>query len=71
MLPYERLPGDTSSQRDQDEHRVYPGDGIAPLKSILRTMMDSGFAGALSLELFNREYWQQDPQTVPRRDWLR
>ncbi len=48
----------------KDEHRVYPGDGIAPLKSILKTMIDSGFAGALSLELFNREYWQQDPQTV-------
>ncbi len=48
----------------KDEHRVYPGDGIAPLKSILKTMIDSGFAGALSLELFNREYWQQDPQAV-------
>jgi sugar phosphate isomerase/epimerase len=48
----------------KDEHRVYPGDGIAPLGQIIRTMVDNGFSGSLSLELFNREYWQQDPQTV-------
>jgi 2-keto-myo-inositol isomerase len=48
----------------KDEHRVYPGDGIAPLGNILRTMVDNGFTGSLSLELFNREYWQQDPQHV-------
>ncbi len=48
----------------KDEHRVYPGDGVAPMRPILRTMLDNGFAGALSLELFNREYWSQDPNVV-------
>ncbi len=48
----------------KDEHRVYPGDGIAPVAKVLRTMLDNGFRGVLSLELFNRDYWQQDPNVV-------
>ncbi len=49
-----------------DAQRVYPGDGIAPLKDILRTLQTIGFRGMLSLELFNRLYWQQDALTVAR-----
>ena len=49
-----------------DAHRVYPGDGIAPLEEIVRTLREIGFRGMLSLELFNREYWKQDPRTVAR-----
>ncbi len=48
----------------KDEHRVYPGDGVAPMRHILRTMFENGFVGALSLELFNRDYWAQDPHVV-------
>lgn len=40
-----------------DSHRVYPGDGVAPFRQILRDLRDSGFRGYFSLELFNREYW--------------
>jgi 2-keto-myo-inositol isomerase len=40
-----------------DGNRVYPGDGVAPLRQILRDLRDNGFRGYLSLELFNREYW--------------
>lgn len=42
-----------------DSHRVYPGDGVAPLKLILGTLRDIGFRGWLSLELFNRSYWKR------------
>lgn len=49
-----------------DANRVYPGDGVAPLKQILRDLFATGFAGALSLELFNRSYWEQDALTVAR-----
>jgi 2-keto-myo-inositol isomerase len=49
-----------------DAQRVYPGDGVAPLDALFRTLRDIGFHGVLSLELFNREYWQQDPKTVAR-----
>lgn len=50
-----------------DAQRVYPGDGDAPLKEIVGQLRASGFAGVLSLELFNRDYWQQDPLDVAKR----
>jgi sugar phosphate isomerase/epimerase len=40
-----------------DGNRVYPGDGVAPLRQIFRDMRDNGFRGYFSLELFNKEYW--------------
>jgi 2-keto-myo-inositol isomerase len=49
-----------------DAHRVYPGDGVAPLRQFLRDLRALGFRGVLSLELFNREYWTQDALTVAR-----
>lgn len=49
-----------------DAHRVYPGDGVAPLGELLRTLYETGFRGMLSLELFNREYWQQPAEEVAR-----
>jgi sugar phosphate isomerase/epimerase len=42
-----------------DGQRIYPGDGLAPYGTILRAMRDNGFRGALSIELFNRDYWQK------------
>jgi sugar phosphate isomerase/epimerase len=49
-----------------DADRVFPGDGIAPLSLILSTLHATGFRGALSLELFNRNYWQRDAFDVAR-----
>jgi 2-keto-myo-inositol isomerase len=49
-----------------DAHRVYPGDGVAPLPALLRDLRRLGFGGVLSLEVFNREYWKQDALTVAR-----
>ncbi len=49
-----------------DADRVYPGDGVAPLGDLMRDLREIGFNGMLSLELFNREYWKQDPETVAR-----
>ena len=49
-----------------DADRVYPGDGIAPLAEIFRILQSIGFAGTLSLELFNADYYQQDARTVAK-----
>jgi sugar phosphate isomerase/epimerase len=57
-------PATPTRQEITDAHRVYPGDGVAPLKDILRDLHANGFRGMLSLELFNRLYWQQDAFTV-------
>jgi sugar phosphate isomerase/epimerase len=42
-----------------DSNRIYPGDGVAPLRQIFRDLRDNGFRGYLSLELFNRDYWSR------------
>ncbi len=47
-----------------DADRVYPGDGVAPLKQIFRDLRAIGYRGMLSLELFNRDYWQKDALAV-------
>ncbi len=60
-------PADPPREAITDADRVYPGDGVAPLGDILRTLYATGFRGALSLELFNRTYWQQDALAVARR----
>jgi 2-keto-myo-inositol isomerase len=48
----------------KDSDRVYPGDGVAPLAEVVRTLREIKFEGYLSIELFNPTYWQQDPLKV-------
>jgi 2-keto-myo-inositol isomerase len=43
----------------KDSDRVYPGDGIAPLSTILNTILATGATPVLSLELFNKSYWEK------------
>jgi len=59
-------PADPPRETITDAQRVYPGDGVAPLPSIVRDLHANGFRGVLSLELFNPEYSKQDPLTVAR-----
>jgi len=47
-----------------DADRVYPGNGIAPWPRIREILNSIGFNGVISLELFNRTYWKQDPKQV-------
>ncbi len=63
MNDYPGVPG-----RDlaNDSIRVYPGDGVAPLGQLLRILKETGFQGYLSVELFNRQYWEQDAALVAR-----
>lgn len=49
-----------------DSHRVYPGDGIAPLSDILNMIGGRGRSVVLSLELFNPTYWKQDALEVAK-----
>ena len=42
-----------------DAARIWPGDGIAPLKQILGILAGNHCDAMLSLELFNAEYWKQ------------
>ena len=65
VLHMNDYPADPPREKITDAHRVYPGDGVAPLRDILHTLRDIGFTGHLSLELFNESYWKQhDALTV-------
>jgi 2-keto-myo-inositol isomerase len=57
-------PGDPPREQLRDRHRLYPGDGVLPLKKLLADLKAIGYEGALSLELFRREHWDQDPSVV-------
>lgn len=59
-------PADPPREQMNDSHRIFPGDGVAPMDQILRDLYATGFRGALSLELFNRDYWAQDALTAAR-----
>jgi sugar phosphate isomerase/epimerase len=46
--------------------RIIPGDGVAPLNRMLRTLSDKGYSGPLSVELFLPKFQQGDPFEVGR-----
>jgi 2-keto-myo-inositol isomerase len=66
VLHMNDYPAKPDRQSITDADRVYPGDGVAPLTSILRDLHGIGFRGMLSLEVFNREYWKQEAIAVAR-----
>lgn len=44
--------------------RVIPGDGVAPLARILRKLVERGYSGPISVELFLPQFQQADPFTL-------
>ncbi len=59
-------PADPPRETINDSHRVYPGDGVGPIVELLRTFRKEGATPALSLELFNKSYWEQDALEVAK-----
>jgi sugar phosphate isomerase/epimerase len=49
-----------------DGDRIYAGDGEAPIKEIIKRLKPSEKPVILSLELFNKELWGQDPLKVAK-----
>ncbi len=59
-------PAEPSRDEISDKDRVFPGDGVCPLVPTIRQLIDHGFRGTFSLELFNPEYWKRDALDVAR-----
>ena len=57
-------PAHIPREEQSDADRVYPGDGAAPIPQILSDLRNMGGEKVLSLELFNRIYWEEDPFKV-------
>ena len=66
VFHFNDYPAEPPRAKLTDADRVYPGDGVAPLRTLLRDLAAGGFRVTLSLELFNRKLWNQDPLTVAR-----
>ena len=59
-------PSFPSQAMQQDCDRVMPGDGIVDLSLYCRLLKETGYNRWMSLELFNRDYWAQDPREVAK-----
>jgi 2-keto-myo-inositol isomerase len=49
-----------------DADRTYPGDGVAPIKRILQILGKREKPLVLSVEVFNKNYYAQDPLVVAK-----
>jgi sugar phosphate isomerase/epimerase len=49
-----------------DPDRIYPGDGVAPIKRILEILQHKEKPLVISVEVFNKNYYTQDPTLVAR-----
>lgn len=59
-------PSQPAREALKDADRVWPGDGIAPLREILQTFVDNRSRVWLSVELFNAAYWTRPAQETAR-----
>lgn len=55
----------------EDAHRLFPGDGVIPLKEIIDAVRATGFDGVASVEIFRPEYWARDPMSVAKEAYLK
>lgn len=66
IFHFNDVPANVPRENLTDADRVYPGDGMLPLRQIVDEVKRRGYSGAISLELFNRELWEKDPKDVAR-----
>jgi 2-keto-myo-inositol isomerase len=50
-----------------DAHRLYPGEGILPIKAIKQRFDEIGYDRMVSIEIFRPEYWSEDPFEVAKK----
>ncbi len=66
-LHFEDTPASPPRELLEQRHRVYPGQGIAPLRRILDVLWRKKYAGPLSVELFDPVIQKTDPYEIARR----
>ncbi|MGI8668799.1 MAG: sugar phosphate isomerase/epimerase family protein [Aridibacter sp.] len=49
-----------------DAHRLYPGEGILPIKQIKQKFDEIGYDRMVSVEIFRPEYWDENPFDVAK-----
>jgi 2-keto-myo-inositol isomerase len=66
ILHMNDYPSTLSAQVITDADRIYPGDGVAPIKRILKILKHPSRPLVLSTEVFNKNYYAQDALTVAK-----
>lgn len=81
LAPIEQIAGDKiflvelndfpATQFDKREllrnYRMFPGEGVRPLRAFMDRVEATGYAGPISLEVFNARYRASDPRFVAHR----
>ena len=60
------VPAEPAREEQGDGDRILPGDGVLPLVQLLKDLKAIGFKNTLSLELFNKKLYEQDPFEVAK-----
>jgi 2-keto-myo-inositol isomerase len=50
-----------------DAHRLYPGEGVLPIKEIKKRFDKIGYDRMVSIEIFRPEYWDENPFDVAKK----
>jgi sugar phosphate isomerase/epimerase len=66
-LHFEDVPAEPPREILGQPNRVFPGDGIAPLRRIVEALKRKKYAGAASLEMFDPAIQSMDPYQVATR----
>jgi 2-keto-myo-inositol isomerase len=66
-LHFEDVPADPPREMLGQPNRVFPGEGIAPLRRIVDVLKRKQYAGAASLEMFNPAIQAMEPYLVAKR----
>ena len=66
-LHFEDVPADPPREIQGQPNRVWPGDGIAPLRRIVDLLKRKQYAGPASLEMFNPAIQSMDPYEVAKK----
>jgi sugar phosphate isomerase/epimerase len=66
-LHFEDVPDTPPREIQGQPHRVFPGEGIAPLRRIVEVLKKKGYRGPASFESFTPQVQQTDPYEVAMR----
>lgn len=60
-----------TEQMEPEQHRLFPGDGVIPLKKFCRLLHEAAYTGPASVELFNPIFENADPEAFIREGYLK
>jgi sugar phosphate isomerase/epimerase len=66
ILHVNDYPANLSASAITDADRIYPGDGVAPIRRVLQILKTANRPLIISLEVFNKKYYSQDALLVAK-----